>query len=267
MLLGDGLGYLSGLTDFSAGTYPWSVAAGDVNGDGKIDLVTANRYGNDVSVLLGDGLGGFGAAQNYAVGSEPTSVVLGDFNHDSKLDIATANFAGNDVSVLQGDGDGTFSAAVNSAAGPGRLCGGGRRLQRRRLARRGHGQCQREQRLGPDQHAELAGVPGQRLPLAATAGEAHTITLTAGKRRPGAHRLHRHGPLQQQRPPGRPPRRLHLHGRRQRHAHLHRHAEDGRHAVAHGQRHDQPDHDARRATSSTSGIPAMVSSALPGSRD
>ena len=118
VLLSDGSGGFSSSADFYTGS-PSSVAAGDVNGDTHIDLVAAIRYGNDVSVLLGDGLGGFAAAQNYAVGSEPTSVVLGDFNHDTKLDIATANFSGNDVSVLRGSGDGTFSASMNSAADPG----------------------------------------------------------------------------------------------------------------------------------------------------
>jgi hypothetical protein len=119
VLLGDAGGYLQYTTEVSAGSYSGSVVAGDINGDLKTDLVTANRYDNGVSVLLGDGLAGFGAAQSYAVGSEPTSVVLGDFNHDTKLDIATANFSSNDVSVLRGGGDGTFSPAATSAAGPG----------------------------------------------------------------------------------------------------------------------------------------------------
>ena len=96
------------------GNYPLSVAAGDVNGDSHIDLVTANFSDNNVSVLLGDGAGGFGAAQNYAVGSLPISVVLADFNHDTHLDIVTANsdYYNTGVSVLLGTGDGTFSSAL-----------------------------------------------------------------------------------------------------------------------------------------------------------
>src|SRR5205807_1549882 len=81
------------------------------------DLVTANFYGNSVSVLLGDGAGGFGAARNSDTGGYPTGVVLGDFTGDGKTDVAVTNYYSNGVGVLYGNGNGTFSTAVNSAAG------------------------------------------------------------------------------------------------------------------------------------------------------
>ena len=62
------------------------MAVGDFNGDGKLDLVVANRASNNVSVLLGNGNGTFQAAVNYAAGSKPRSVAVGDFNGDGKLD-------------------------------------------------------------------------------------------------------------------------------------------------------------------------------------
>ena len=43
----------------ATGTYPRSVALGDVNGDTKLDMVTANSGANNVSVLLGNGDGTF----------------------------------------------------------------------------------------------------------------------------------------------------------------------------------------------------------------
>jgi hypothetical protein len=116
VLLGDSSGYLQSASYLSAGSYPWSVAADDVNGDSVIDLVAADRFGSDVSVLLGTGGGGFAQAQSYAVGGEPTSVVIGDFNHDLRTDIATANFASGNLSVLYGRDNDTFSPAVNSAS-------------------------------------------------------------------------------------------------------------------------------------------------------
>jgi hypothetical protein len=51
-LLGDGTSAPGEPVSFSAGTGPAFTAAGDFNGDGLVDLVTANAGSNDVSVLL-----------------------------------------------------------------------------------------------------------------------------------------------------------------------------------------------------------------------
>jgi Calx-beta domain/FG-GAP-like repeat/FG-GAP repeat/Planctomycete extracellular len=119
VLLGHSSGTLQTASYWNSGGYPVSMAAADVNGDLAPDLVSANYYGNDVSVLLNDGLGGFGAAQNYPVGNSPTAVVVGDFNHDTKFDIATANSSSANISVLYGGDGGTFAAAVTAAVSPG----------------------------------------------------------------------------------------------------------------------------------------------------
>src|SRR4051794_20111383 len=58
-------------TNYNVGSSPYSVAAGDFNGDGKLDLVVANFNSNSVSVLLGNGDGTFGAAVNYGAGPPP----------------------------------------------------------------------------------------------------------------------------------------------------------------------------------------------------
>ena len=52
-------------------TLPCSVAIGDLNGDGKPDLATANRGASTVSVLLNRGDGSFQAKRDYATGSRP----------------------------------------------------------------------------------------------------------------------------------------------------------------------------------------------------
>ena len=103
--------------EYGAGSYTNSVAAGDFNGDGKLDLATANWYGNSVSVLPGSGDGTFAANVEYGSGSGPISVTAGDFNGDGKPDLATASFYDNTVSVLLGNGDGTFAASVGYAVG------------------------------------------------------------------------------------------------------------------------------------------------------
>jgi len=115
VLLGNGNGTFQAPASIDIGSLPQSVAVGDFNADGKLDLATANS--GDVSVLLGNGNGTFQSARNFAAGSRPHSVALGDVNGDGRLDLAVANSGSNNVSVLLGTGDGTFGAARNFAAG------------------------------------------------------------------------------------------------------------------------------------------------------
>src|SRR6266446_3050476 len=105
--------------DLAAGRSPDSVAVGDFNGDGKLDLAVANFDSNDISVLLGNGDGSFQAALTFAAGSSPVSVAVGDFNGDGKLDLAVANSGSSYPSVLLGNGDGTFQAALSFAGRSG----------------------------------------------------------------------------------------------------------------------------------------------------
>ncbi len=87
-----------------------SVAVGDFNNDGNLDLVVAIASDNSVSVLLGRGDGTFLPAVIYPVGDSPQSVAVGDFTGNGNLDIVTVNGDGT-VSVLLGKGDGTFQLA------------------------------------------------------------------------------------------------------------------------------------------------------------
>ena len=82
---------------FATGTYPHSVTAADVNGDGKPDLIVANDdYANTVSVLLNTTAPGattpsFAAQQTFATGDYPYSVTVADVNGDGKPDLIVAN--------------------------------------------------------------------------------------------------------------------------------------------------------------------------------
>src|SRR5437016_2966467 len=58
-------------TDFAAGASPFAVIAADFNGDGKLDLATANAADNSVSILLGNDDGTFRGPMNFAVGTRP----------------------------------------------------------------------------------------------------------------------------------------------------------------------------------------------------
>src|SRR5437016_14376495 len=74
-----------GHADFAAGSNPASVAAGDFNRDGVLDLATANYGSNNVSVLLGNGDGTFQPARTFATGGWPPAVALvGDVDLDGR---------------------------------------------------------------------------------------------------------------------------------------------------------------------------------------
>ena len=102
---------------YTVGTTPEQVTMGDVNGDGKLDIITANSGSNNVCVLLGNGDGTFGPKTDFATGTSPCSVVMGDVNGDGKLDIISANGGSNNVSLLLGNGDGNFGPKTDFATG------------------------------------------------------------------------------------------------------------------------------------------------------
>ncbi|MBF9222893.1 T9SS type A sorting domain-containing protein [Hymenobacter ruricola] len=96
----------------------YGMAVGDVNGDGRLDIVTANSGPNNVSVFRNTGTAAgtvsFATSQQYAVGTTPFGVALGDVDADGDLDIVTANFDSNDLTVLQNV---LLPAAVQAANG------------------------------------------------------------------------------------------------------------------------------------------------------
>lgn len=117
---GDGAGgFLAPVShDLGDGEYPRDLKLIDINGDGHLDIVTANGDSSSLSVLLGDGAGGFATARNFPTGAFPTSLALADVDGDGHLDAVTANTDTHDLSLLLGDGKGGFSAPVTLPLGP-----------------------------------------------------------------------------------------------------------------------------------------------------
>jgi hypothetical protein len=103
--------------DLPAGNVPGAVATGDLNGDGKADMVMVSTAANVVSIMLGNGDGTFGPRVDIPTAPNPFAVALGDFNGDGILDLATANNGPLGVSVLLGRADGSYQPHADYAAG------------------------------------------------------------------------------------------------------------------------------------------------------
>jgi hypothetical protein len=125
VLLGSGNGSFTpaqGSPFSDGGAQPVTVAIGDVNNDGRPDIVTA---GSGLGVLLNSGTGTFTAVRGspFQAGANPIAVALGDFNGDGNLDTAVSGGGANGtVTILLGNGTGTFSAtgtAISVGVNPG----------------------------------------------------------------------------------------------------------------------------------------------------
>ncbi|CAF0935423.1 unnamed protein product [Adineta steineri] len=101
------------------GSGPYPVTVGDVNQDGKLDIIVTNFKTGTVGVLLNAGNGTFLAQVAYPTGTtyDTWSVSLADINGDSKLDIIIGNTASNNIGVLLNTGNGTFAAKVTYSIG------------------------------------------------------------------------------------------------------------------------------------------------------
>jgi len=127
ILLGNGDGTFRPHVDYPTGPNPNSLVIGDFNGDGRLDLATADAVSRissgspgTISILLGNGDGTFQAHLDSPAGSGVIGLAAADFNLDGKLDLVVDNhpsFGSQTVSLLIGRGDGSFEAPANLSAG------------------------------------------------------------------------------------------------------------------------------------------------------
>lgn len=109
--------------DFPTENFPYDVAIGDLDGDGKPDLAVAANGGNAVSVLRNTSVSGtiaFASKVDYITGGAPRSVAIGDIDGDGKPDLVVTNYSTNSVSVLRNtsvSGSIAFASGVNFSTG------------------------------------------------------------------------------------------------------------------------------------------------------
>jgi hypothetical protein len=100
-------------------SYAQNAAVGDLNGDGKPDVVVGNGSSNTVTIFINDGAGTLTATRFPAVSHPVFTVNLADFNNDGHLDILVNEISASGLTfeILFGDGTGNFSAATQIALG------------------------------------------------------------------------------------------------------------------------------------------------------
>jgi hypothetical protein len=117
VLLNRGDGTFGQREEYKVGVHPSPAEVRDLDGNGSLDLVTANYVSNSVSVLLNRGDGMFASAHGYGTGKGAEQVVLADLNGDGSPDLVTASQEQSTISVLLNNGNGTFRARSDYQTG------------------------------------------------------------------------------------------------------------------------------------------------------
>ncbi|CAF3946881.1 unnamed protein product [Adineta steineri] len=121
IFLNNGAGTFATQVTYPTGSssHPYGVAVGDFNGDGKIDIVTANSGNGHIGIFLNNGAGTFATQVTYPTGSasQPFYVAVGDFNGDGKIDIVSATQGTNNMGVFINNGAGTFATQITYPTG------------------------------------------------------------------------------------------------------------------------------------------------------
>jgi len=120
--LGDGQGHFAQDSKrLSVGRGPyWKLRSGDLNNDGKDDLVTTDNEGSSISIVYADRSGKFQPAKHIATAQAPFAIAIGDVNADRYPDLAVVHRRGDSkpdldaLTVLLGRGNGVFVAAPQS---------------------------------------------------------------------------------------------------------------------------------------------------------
>ena len=108
--------------NYSAGSSPSAIAAGDVNHDGHTDVIVVNRDGGTVGVFVQNTtLGNLEKQVTYSVGQHPEGLAVGDLNRDGRMDVAVACSGLGTLDVLYQGSDGILETGSSVSSGNGTM--------------------------------------------------------------------------------------------------------------------------------------------------
>ncbi len=98
ILLGVGDGTFETHVDYPAGSFPYTIVAGDFNGDGKLDVAVSDLDSSQVTILSGAGDGTFPNSTAVAANGSAVGLLAADFNRDGEMDLAVGT--GSAIGIL-----------------------------------------------------------------------------------------------------------------------------------------------------------------------
>jgi hypothetical protein len=101
----------------SVGNWPVAVTVANVNTDGWPDVISADYYGNTLTVLTNDGTGNFVLDETLQAGNSPDALVAGDLQNNGHPDLICANSGDNTLTVFTNDGRGLFASNATYTVG------------------------------------------------------------------------------------------------------------------------------------------------------
>lgn len=107
VFLQDAFGNLQAPVKYSLGNWPHSLDVGDLNGDGRMDVVVANSSSGSIGVLVQNASGTLEPMVPYAT-THTHLVRVGDFNHDGRADVASIAGSGTSAHVFLQNASGTL---------------------------------------------------------------------------------------------------------------------------------------------------------------
>ncbi len=104
VFLGNGDGTFQSRNSYAVGGFTefHNLAAGDFDGDGNVDIASANNTDSTISILLGNGDGTYQQETNFSTGGQLGWLVADDLNADGVVDLAVVSDANNSVEIYNG---------------------------------------------------------------------------------------------------------------------------------------------------------------------